>query len=177
MRETLEFWNAPISKYIQLFFAMFDMEKLLILSICKFRVGLCWTLVKEAAEHNLVMISGTYLRWTLSYFTQIWAAYDSPCSERPCYDRGRLIVLNWVASNSTQAISNFKNGNQFHGTEFIGALILNKWKTVGKIKSTHVESKRSGFDLSAPLRSRIWSSFASFISDPPDLLSWLFIFM
>ena len=33
-------------------------------------------LVKEAAEHGLVMISATYLHSTLSYFTQSSAAYN-----------------------------------------------------------------------------------------------------
>ena len=68
--ETLKLWNAAISKYIQLIFC-FVMKKLLIFNI----YIKCGVLMKKEAEHSSVMISGTFLHSTLSYFTQIWAAY------------------------------------------------------------------------------------------------------
>ena len=53
-RKTLKFWNAAISKYIQLAFSSV-IEKLFIFYNIKFRVEYkCEVLVKEAAEHYLV---------------------------------------------------------------------------------------------------------------------------
>ena len=50
------------------------------------------------------------------------------------------------------------------------AILMNLRFLKKKLKTVR-NSKKSRFALSAPIKSRIWSSFASFISDLVDLLS------
>ena len=55
----------------------------------------CGVLVKEEADHGLVMISWTYLHSTLSHFTQIWEAHDETTYYNHHYNRHKHIAF-WV---------------------------------------------------------------------------------